>query len=441
MEQVAIRVENISKRYQIGELQSGCKKQKYRTLRESMVDVVSKPIAKVKSLLNGNAYAAAGLNQEMWALKNISFEVKPGEVLAIIGRNGAGKSTLLKILSRITQPTHGHAELRGRVGSLLEVGTGFHPELTGRENIFLSAAILGMTKAEIKKSFDEIVSFAEIERYIDTPVKHYSSGMYLRLAFSVAAHLRPEIMLVDEVLAVGDATFQKKCLDKMGEVAKAGRTIIFISHNMAATENLCPRAILLNNGEVMADGDTRDVINSYTSMFEDETSHPDFRTHPGRAKGMLPVIAGVRTINSKNEVSRTFDFDEDIEIEIDLDPASISYQFPSVAVQVVNHLGLTICRLPTWATNLDYSWDLSTPSTVRLKWHNCRLFPGKYYLCLSFANGKVDVVDLIEPFGSIEIMPTGSAAIPLIKTGIVLPKYEWYVKDKEAVEIPIILTQ
>jgi lipopolysaccharide transport system ATP-binding protein len=201
--------------------------------------------------------------QHIWALKGVSLEVREGEVVGLIGRNGAGKSTLLKILARVTRPTEGYAEIRGRVGSLLEVGTGFHPELTGRENIYLSGAILGMSKSEIGRKFDEIAAFAEIEKFLDTPVKHYSSGMYMRLAFSVAAHLEPQILLVDEVLAVGDVAFQKKCLSKMGDAAQTGRTVIFVSHNMAAMENLCRRAVFLDKGRVHREGPAREVIGCY----------------------------------------------------------------------------------------------------------------------------------------------------------------------------------
>ncbi|MCX8125312.1 MAG: ABC transporter ATP-binding protein, partial [Spirochaetes bacterium] len=206
----------------------------------------------------------------IWALKDVSFEVKRGETVGIIGRNGAGKSTLLKILSRITEPTTGRVILRGRVASLLEVGTGFHPELTGRENIYLNGAILGMSRAEIKRKFDEIVAFAEIEKFLDTPVKRYSSGMYVRLAFAVAAHLEPEILLVDEVLAVGDAAFQKKCLGKMGEVAKEGRTVLFVSHNMVAIENLCQRGIILDEGKMSFAGAIKNVIRKYISRVQIE---------------------------------------------------------------------------------------------------------------------------------------------------------------------------
>jgi lipopolysaccharide transport system ATP-binding protein len=199
----------------------------------------------------------------VWALRDVSFEVREGEALGIIGRNGAGKSTLLKILSRITRPTEGHADLTGRVGSLLEVGTGFHPELTGRENIFLNGAILGMKRAEIVRKFDEIVAFAEVEKFIDTPVKHYSSGMYMRLAFSVAAHLDPDVLLVDEVLAVGDAAFQRKCLGKLSDAARGGRTLLFVSHNLIAVESLCEGALLLDEGGIVLQGDARQVVQKY----------------------------------------------------------------------------------------------------------------------------------------------------------------------------------
>src|SRR5436309_2553944 len=247
MGSTAISISRLGKCYRLGELQ------KYRALRDVLSDSLRSPFRRKSSRSD----------QLLWALKDISLEIKHGEVVGLIGRNGAGKSTLLKVLSRVTEPTTGSATIHGRVGSLLEVGTGFHPELTGRENIFLSGAILGMRKKEIELNFDSIVDFAEVAKFIDTPVKHYSSGMYVRLAFAVAAHLEPEILLVDEVLAVGDATFQKKCLGKMGDVAKAGRTVIFVSHNMAAIQNLCNVAHLLSHGEVVASGKTADVMARY----------------------------------------------------------------------------------------------------------------------------------------------------------------------------------
>src|SRR5207253_2871580 len=225
---------------------------------------------RLRSVLNGSAkevHVNDRGDNTFWALKDVSFEVKHGEVIGIIGRNGAGKSTMLKILSRITKPTEGYVKIRGRVGSLLEVGTGFHPELTGRVNAYLNGAIIGMKKKEIDRKFDEIIAFAEIEKFIDTPVKFYSSGMYVRLAFSVAAHLEPQILLVDEVLAVGDAEFQKKCLGKMGDVAREGRTVLFVSHNLQLISAIAPRAVLLHGGQIVSDGDTQSVLNRYRASF------------------------------------------------------------------------------------------------------------------------------------------------------------------------------
>ena len=264
MSQIAIRVENLSKQYHIGSL-NGDRHFAYKSLRDTITDAFTSPFRRARALLRGQAYGASEMNQTIWALKDVSFEIKRGEVVGIIGRNGAGKSTLLKILSRITEPTEGQVAIYGRVGSLLEVGTGFHPELTGRENIYLNGAILGMRRAKIERQFDAIVDFSGVERFIDTSVKHYSSGMYLRLAFAVAAHLEPEILLVDEVLAVGDAEFQKKCLGKMGEVAGEGRTVLFVSHNMAAMRSLCQRGILLYKGQLQREGSMAACISDYLS--------------------------------------------------------------------------------------------------------------------------------------------------------------------------------
>jgi len=258
MGDVAIRVEGLSKQYRIGG-----KQERYKTLRDTLTDAFSSPFRRAAQLVRGQAYGAANLNETIWALKDVSFEVKKGEVVGIIGRNGAGKSTLLKILSRITEPTSGYVEVFGRIGALLEVGTGFHPELTGRENIYLNGAILGMTRQEIDRKFDEIVDFAGVEKFIDTPVKHYSSGMGLRLGFAVAAHLEPEILIVDEVLAVGDLEFQKKCLGKMRQVAGEGRTVLFVSHNMSAITALTEKCILLKAGHVSEIGTTSDIVRTY----------------------------------------------------------------------------------------------------------------------------------------------------------------------------------
>ncbi|MET0624613.1 MAG: ABC transporter ATP-binding protein [Pyrinomonadaceae bacterium] len=269
-----IRADNLSKRYRLGARQRPA----YATLRDALSGAARAPL---KFLRRGEANARG---ETLWALRDVSFDVHPGEVLGIVGRNGAGKSTLLKVLSRVTEPTEGRVELYGRIGSLLEVGTGFHPELTGRENVYLNGAILGMRRAEIERKFDEIVAFSELERFVDTPVKFYSSGMYTRLAFAVAAHLEPEILIVDEVLAVGDASFQRKCLGKMGSVAREGRTVLFVSHNMTAVQSLCDRVVWLRDGCVTADGRTDEVLSEYlktsfSSMAEQVWEDP--ATAPG----------------------------------------------------------------------------------------------------------------------------------------------------------------
>ena len=258
-----ISVENLSKRYLVGHEGP---QERYHSLRDTVVRHGQNFLRKTADMAKGKQIIQGDTVEEFWALKDVSFEVKRGEVLGIIGRNGAGKSTLLKILSRITEPTSGRVTMRGRVASLLEVGTGFHPELTGRENIFLNGAILGMGRIEIRKKFDEIVAFAEVERFLDTPVKRYSSGMYVRLAFAVAAYLDPEILVVDEVLAVGDAEFQKKCLGKMQDVAKSGRTVLFVSHQLGVVRQLCQRALLLNSGSLVLDGLPSPVIDRYLTQ-------------------------------------------------------------------------------------------------------------------------------------------------------------------------------
>jgi lipopolysaccharide transport system ATP-binding protein len=257
MSDLAIRVEKLGKQYRIGGPTAP-----YRTLREQLGRAVAAPL---RALRRGER----GDDRLFWALRDVSFEVRRGEVVGIVGRNGAGKSTLLKVLSRITEPTAGEVDLHGRVGSLLEVGTGFHPELTGRENVYLNGAILGMTRREIARKFDEIVAFAEVEKFLDTPVKHYSSGMYMRLAFAVAAHLEPEILVVDEVLAVGDAAFQKKCLGKMGDVAREGRTVLLVSHNAYAISRLCAKGICLEAGSVVRVGSVREALSAYHQLLEE----------------------------------------------------------------------------------------------------------------------------------------------------------------------------
>ena len=299
-----IEVENLSKLYQIGA------KEAYGSLRDEIMQAITSPFKRRSLSALRHAHC-----DEIWALKDVSFSVNEGEVVGIIGRNGAGKSTLLKILSKITEPTSGRIIMKGRVVSLLEVGTGFHPELTGRENIFLNGALLGMTNAEIRKKFDEIVAFSEIEKFLDTPVKRYSSGMYVRLAFAVAAHLEPEILVVDEVLAVGDAQFQKKCMGKMGEVAKGGRTVLFVSHNMAAIKNLCNRAILLGAGELLYNGGVNETVDCYLNNDQIHRSHDKVipPTYPRIGSGRTKLCK-VEILNQRGESVPEFYFGQPFRI-------------------------------------------------------------------------------------------------------------------------------
>ncbi len=347
MSNTAIEVHNISKKYFIGKL----KVQKYRTLRDSIIDSVAAPARRAKALLSGQATGAAELDEVMYALKDISFDVAPGEAIGIIGRNGAGKSTLLKILSRITEPSSGYADLYGRVGSLLEVGTGFHPELTGRENVFLNGAILGMTKVEITNRFDEIVDFSEVEKFIDTPVKHYSSGMRLRLAFAVAAHLEPEILIVDEVLAVGDAAFQRKCLSKMQDVGQQGRTVLFVSHNMPAVTRLCERVILLNDGQLMRDGSSHEVVSAYLNSGLGTTAAREW-TDKKKAPGDDYIkLRAVRVVDEGGKIIDAADIRRPIGLAIEYDILQ-SGEVPMLYFRLFNEEGIeiftTIDSDPQW---------------------------------------------------------------------------------------------
>jgi lipopolysaccharide transport system ATP-binding protein len=286
---LAIQVQGLGKQYRIGAKQAG-----YSTLRETVTETLVRPLRQAGKMLGSRPSSIVMPDNSIWALRDVSFKLTRGEVVGIIGRNGAGKSTLLKILSQITEPSEGVADIYGRVGSLLEVGTGFHPELTGRENVYLNGAILGMSKSEIDRKFDEIVSFAEVDKFVDTPVKHYSSGMCVRLAFAVAAHLEPEILIVDEVLAVGDAAFQKKCLSKMEGVANEGRTVLFVSHNMLAVQNLCHRAIWLHDGRLVEDGPTGEVVSNYLRISASTLTERvwDDMTHaPGNDKVRLRRVS------------------------------------------------------------------------------------------------------------------------------------------------------
>jgi lipopolysaccharide transport system ATP-binding protein len=311
---VVIRVENLSKKYIIGHQ----RQESYTALRDVISNKARGLFKKVFNPLSYQFPVSSLSTEEFWALKDVSFEIKQGERVGIIGRNGAGKSTLLKILSRITEPTSGRVSIMGKVSSLLEIGTGFHPELTGRENIFLNGAILGMSKNDIKKKFDEIVSFAEVDKFLDTPVKHYSSGMYVRLAFSVAAHLEPEILIVDEVLAVGDAQFQKKCLGKMEEVGKEGRTVLFVSHNMATISSLCEKGILLNAGKLIYHGLVSSAIHSYYANMEGP-GVAVFKANRSekRVGDEVVELISARIINAMKESTAEIQIDESFSVEME----------------------------------------------------------------------------------------------------------------------------
>jgi lipopolysaccharide transport system ATP-binding protein len=305
MNAYAIRVEGLGKQYRLGGSQTG-----YRTLRDSISGAISWPVRLLKGELRDRA-------EKIWALRNISFELQQGQVLGVIGRNGAGKSTLLKILSRVTEPSAGYAEINGRVGSLLEVGTGFHPELSGRENIYLNGAVLGMKRREIASKFDEIVEFSGVSKFIDTAVKHYSSGMYLRLAFSVAAHLEPEILVVDEVLAVGDAEFQRKCLGKMSDVAAAGRTVLFVSHNMSAILRLTEETIVLDRGELVYRAPTRQAVDYYMASGFSQSGERTWSAEevPADAAPFRPISIRVR--DPKGNILETAQSRQPLEVEIE----------------------------------------------------------------------------------------------------------------------------
>jgi lipopolysaccharide transport system ATP-binding protein len=364
-----IKVENLGKKYIIGHQ----KQEKYTALR----DVISNGI---NSLLKFNSQKRDN-QEEFWALKDVSFEINQGDRVGIIGRNGAGKSTLLKILSRITEPTKGQIKIKGRVASLLEVGTGFHPELTGRENIFLNGAILGMSKVEIQRKFDEIVAFAEVEKFLDTPVKRYSSGMYVRLAFAVAAHLEPEILVVDEVLAVGDAQFQKKCLGKMENVAQEGRTVIFVSHNMQAIQSLCKTALYLKSGQVVNCGESTFIVNNYladSSTIKSEMTWAE-ENAPGNEEAKLTAIK-VYSDSNHSDIG-TYSSRENLFVNLELIINKIN---PALCVgfDLINSEGIVLLR--SYQTDLDSNKWISVEigkNTFVCKIPASFLNSGIYYIC------------------------------------------------------------
>jgi len=390
MSDVVICCENLSKQYRIG-----AKQEPYRTLRDSLANAAMAPFR----MFTRDGKGSKGNGQDtIWALKDVSFEVKRGEVVGIIGRNGAGKSTLLKILSRITEPTEGRARLKGRIAALLEVGTGFNPELTGRENIYLNAAILGMKKAEIDRKFDEIVAFAEVEKFIDTPVKHYSSGMHLRLGFGVAAHLEPEILVVDEVLAVGDAQFQKKCLGKMGDVAKQGRTVLFVSHNMAAIQTLCGKTMLLARGKKANYGATADVCQGYLRCVEEEI-HSDLGSRKDRQGSQAVVFKSFRTLDGDRRPVSAFLCGQPAVLYFELENRRRgplrNFDF---ALGIDSSLGFRITHLSTNVGGTSLQIAAGTQA-VEVVIDKLSLMPGLYTFTL-FATENGEVADWVQNAGS-----------------------------------------
>ncbi len=410
MSQIAIQVENLSKRYRIG-----ARENQVNTLRERIGNLLASPFAYLRSTLHGPS------EEEMiWAIKDVSFEVKQGEVVGIIGRNGAGKSTLLKILSRITEPTNGLAVINGRVGSLLEVGTGFHPELTGRENIYLNGAILGMRKTEIDGKFDEIVDFAEIEKFIDTPVKRYSSGMYMRLAFAVAAHLEPEILLVDEVLAVGDADFQRKCLGKMGKIGKEGRTVALVSHNMTSIVKLCGTAIWIDNGRVSTIDDAKNTVQAYLASGLSAINGQVVFEEPHET--IKAYVSSIELRNGNDKIASEFDVLSPIKVRIVF---RCTRRFTRFRVAVVVSLFDGVPLFST--TSQDYD---SIQGPFEAGTYHAQLFipaqflaSGQYYLTVALDEPPVKQHDLHEHILRFKVL--GNPFRLARNVGFLVHPFEW----------------
>jgi lipopolysaccharide transport system ATP-binding protein len=394
MSNIAIRCEGLSKRYRVG-----ASYERYKALRDVITDAATAPFRRLRGATrngsgNGNHSQQSVIdNGHIWALDDVSFEIKAGDVVGIVGRNGVGKTTLLKVLSRITKPTRGYAQVKGRVGSLLEVGTGFHPELTGRENIFLNGAILGMRKSEIARKFDEIVAFAEVEKFIDTPVKRYSSGMYMRLAFAVAAYMETEILLVDEVLAVGDAQFQKKSFERMSEIGRHGRTILFVSHNMSAIRSICEQAIVIDRGKVIAQGNVDDTIDHYLAQVSPQSQGESVETPTF-------TVTSVQ-VTSDGPVIKTFD---PVQIRVEFIPR-IEIADPGLFVSI---LTMESRRL----TSLDFK-DFSSAAglpagevaELGFSIESLPLLPGKYQLEIYLKNSR-DLVELVPHAYQFEVAET-----------------------------------
>src|SRR5215469_15882031 len=410
MTTTVIHAEKLSKRYRLGE------RERYYALRDVLARAVRSPLS----------FLRRSQPETFWALQEVSLNVCQGEVLGLIGRNGAGKTTLLKILSRITLPTSGWAEIHGRVGSLLEVGTGFHPELTGRENTFLSGAILGMSKAEIARKFDEIVTFAELEKFIDTPVKHYSSGMYVRLAFAVAAHLEPEILLVDEVLAVGDINFQKKCLGKMGDVARAGRTIVLVSHNMAAINSLCSRCIVLQGGRISFDGATdRALERYYAESLVKLRDCSDLRSAPrtGNGKARFSSIA-IRPRDASADSLATAVPGCDLDIEIEVNCIS-EFSGANLAIIFYDPAGYRVIDTNTAQKGEFVSMHAGQSTRARFRLREVLLRPGRYFVGLWLGRAAMETLDHIEYAASIDFVESKETSQhTIVYPGVYLCRFE-----------------
>lgn len=423
-----IKAENLGKKYIISHQQRSSKHTNLREVISEKIGNLSRKLFNTDARI-GTSYSA---HEEFWALRNVSFEIKQGDRVGIIGRNGAGKTTLLKILSRITEPTTGRVSIKGRIASLLEVGTGFHPELTGRENIYLNGAILGMAKTEIKKKFDEIVAFAEVEKFLDTPVKRYSSGMYVRLAFAVAAHLEPEILLVDEVLAVGDVQFQKKCLGKMGDIAKEGRTVLFVSHNMAAVQNLCGQVILLSQGDIGYLGSTNEGIQKY--MEYATISHGgdvDLSVHPMRRVGCLPLLNRIRMLDHKDVIRERFLCGEQMKIEFTFDPI-IPLSCPQFGIGVDDWMGVRVFSLATYLSNSQLP-PLKKACKIICSVEELPLSPGRYTLSLSAGVIGNTLIDALDHAVSFEVEGSdfyGNGSICSGSLGKVLVRSRWEKLDQ-----------
>lgn len=416
MSDVAIQVENLSKRYRIG-----TKEVQHDTLMSAVMSWMRSPLNNFRRLRRLSAFQNGDEADVLWVLRDVSFTVKHGEVIGIIGRNGAGKSTLLKILSRITPPTGGKITLHGRVASLLEVGTGFHPELTGRENVYLNGTVLGMTKSEVDRKFGEIVEFSGVEKFIDTPVKRYSSGMKVRLAFSVAAYLEPEILLIDEVLAVGDAEFQKKCLGKMGEVAGQGRTVVFVSHNMLAIESLCSRGVWLSNGLIMCDGDTDFVVRQYLGTVNKESKLSI--TTNSRFIDQAAILSGTNAPTSTVKMGEMFQ----VKVRLRLD-----VQSPKMAIYICNNMGVRIFTLSSDLQLGNYLASyIAKGTSVICSIPRLPLMPGHYYVDLAIAcgSGEMEELEQVLWFEVVDGDFYGTGRSPKAKHGLTAVESIWTFKS------------